>query len=141
MPFLSSMSLTTMAIVALAVLGVVSVALDYYREDERDLEEAARSTGERAEKVTQSAARGSRLAVVGLAGLGMTVAMEMLQFAADLNAILGGAPVLVGHLLFGVLTFAGLSGAIPLTVQQLGFAFTFVTVIALILRYGSGGGS
>lgn len=126
-------------------LGIVLATLfvwwfvDEYR-DADDREEAIRGTGRRARGGVESLLRYSRFSILGLAGLGATLSMEMLQLAAELNQVLGGAPVIVGHLLFGVLTFAGMAGAVPLTVQQLGFAFTFITVIALILRFSEAGG-
>ncbi|GGL26100.1 hypothetical protein GCM10009037_07150 [Halarchaeum grantii] len=126
------------ALGVLATFVAASFVWDYLRED-RELEDAATRTGERAQRTVKGAAKGSRLAVVGLAGLGASVAAEMLQFAGELNAVLGGAPVLIGHLIFGMATFAGLKGLIPFDVETMGFVFIFVTAIALILRYGSAG--
>lgn len=126
--------MTIVAVAAIALVGYWFVD-EYLDADEP--EDAVRGTGRRAASATESAARGSRVAVVGLAGLGATVGFEMLQLAAELNAILGGAPVILGHLVAGVLGFLGVKGL--LTIQQYGFLFITVTVIALVLRFGDNG--
>ncbi|MBB6645073.1 hypothetical protein [Halobellus ruber] len=113
---------------------------EYVLDDTDEVNQAAKNVGERARGATESAARGGRFAVVGFAGLGVSLAMELLQLAGELNAILGGAPVVIGHLIFGAFTLAGLQGVIPFDKQIAGFFFIFVTAIALILRYGDGGG-
>lgn len=123
-------------------LGALLVAwwfVDEYR-DAGDAEEAARGAGQRAQAATEAAARGSRYAVVGLAGLGASLAMEALHLASGLNEVLGGAPVIVGHLIYGVLSLAGIAGAIPFDKELAGFAFAFITAIALILRFGDDDG-
>ena len=124
----------------IAIAAVVGILAAYWFIDEyRDADEASEAVAgaaERAGEATEKAARGTRYAVVGFAGIGASLAMEILQLGADLNAILGGVPVIIGHILFGGLTLAGLQGVIPFDREIAGFAFIFITVIALILRYG-----
>lgn len=124
--------------IAVALVALILAAW-FYREYTRteDVAEAAQRTGSAA---GTAAAGSTRVAVLGFAGVGAAIAMQFFQLAAGLNEILGGAPVIVGHLLFGVLTMLGLKGVIPFNTQLAGFAFITVTVVALILRYGEGSG-
>lgn len=121
-----------------AALIALSFVIEYI--DERDAGVAAVTTGQRARSATERAATAGRYGILGLAGLGASLAMEMLQLATGLNEILGGAPVILGHLLFGIITFLGLEGVIPLSKMMLGWTFVTITIVALILRFSDDGG-
>ncbi len=125
---------TLWTIIGLAALGTLA----YWYFDERQQTETAAETvenvGSRAETVTGGfvGAIGSLLVVV--ASIAVTIGTELMSSAGQLGDLLGNAPLLVGHVLAGVLGYLGISGL--LSVQQWGFAFILVTIVALFLKYG-----
>lgn len=110
------------------------------RQEADDAAETVERVGQRAETVTGGLVGSFGSLMVVLASIGVTIGNELLQTGAMLNDILGGAPVLVGHLIWGGIVFLGLQGYLGgITVMQLGYAFFTITVVALLLRYGSVG--
>lgn len=129
-------SLTASPLMLVGVLVAVLVAywiVVEYREAD-DTEEVAEGVGRRASATVQGSARYTRKATVGLAGLGAALGMEVLQLGAALNEILGGFPVVIGHVAYGAVSLLGITGRLPLDAQTIGFAFIFITTIALVLR-------
>ncbi len=124
---------------AIGLLAVGSLAYWWFdeREDSDSAAETIERVGSRAETVTGGIVGGFGSLLVVFASIGLTIGGQLAETGMMLNELLGGIPVIVGHMLFGLLTFAGLSGAIPLSVQQLGFAFVFITTIAVIARYSN----
>ncbi|WP_435099612.1 hypothetical protein [Halarchaeum sp. P4] len=122
------------------LLGALLTAmLAYWWWDEREDAESAGETvdgiTDRMESVTGGALSGFRALVVGLVGIGGTVAIEFMHLASDLNGLLGGVPFLVGYLLYGLLSWAGIE--FGLATDTLGFAFLLILVIALMVWYGN----
>ncbi len=124
--------------------ALLTALLTYWWWDERNSHEH-QSAGEtvdrvtsRAEKATGGALSGVRALLVGLASIGMTIAVEFLQLAGELNELLGGVPFLVGYTLYGVLSFVGIEWDI--SPEVLGFAFILILIIASMVRFGQPGG-
>ena len=115
-----------------AVVVTYWIAAEY--RDADDAEEVAEGVGRRASSSVQGGAKYTRKATVGLAGLGAALGMEVLQLGAGLNEILGGFPVVIGHVAYGAVSLLGITGRLPLDAQTIGFAFIFITTIALVLR-------
>jgi hypothetical protein len=125
-----SLLMVLLAIVGgLLALGFVVELLDEANEGASD---AIEGTGRRAREAVEGGSAVTRVGILAGASLLATLGMEAMQIAAGLNEILGGAPVIVGHLIAGALGYLGVAGV--LTTQQWGFAFILVTVVALILR-------
>jgi hypothetical protein len=124
--------------------ALLTALLTYWWWDERNSHDH-QSAGEtvdrvtsRAEKATGGALSGVRALLVGLASIGMTIAVEFLQLAGELNELLGGVPFLVGYALYGVLSFVGIEWDI--SPEVLGFAFILILIIASMVRFGQPGG-
>jgi hypothetical protein len=120
------------------IVGLLAALLVLYwaydeADDADDNAELAAGVGSRARDATVGSARATRMGVIGLAGLGATLGMEALQLAAGLNEIVGGVPVIVGHVVGGGLAWLGITGV--LTPMQWGWAFVSTTIIALVLRF------
>lgn len=122
----------------LPVAALLAVLLVYWLVDEwrdaDDREELAAGVGRRASGAVQAGARNTRRATVGLAGLGAALGVEAMQLGAGLNEVLGGFPVILGHVIYGAVSLLGIGGIIPFDAELAGFTFVFVTAIALILR-------
>ncbi|NEU56752.1 hypothetical protein [Halorussus sp. MSC15.2] len=127
------------------LVGALLAALfTYWWWDERN-EHEHQSPGEtvdrvtsRAESATGGALSGFRALLVGLASIGMTIAVEFLQLAGDLNELLGGVPFIVGYLIYGGLSFVGIEWDI--SPQVLGFAFILILLVAAMAKFGQPGG-
>jgi hypothetical protein len=126
-------------------IGLFALALVLYwtfdeRSDTSSAGETIERVGERAEVVTNGflGAVGSLLVVV--ASIGLAIGTQLLELGVALNDLLGHVPILVGHLLFGLIAFAGLEGVIPVSQMQLGWIFLLITVVALIAKYGEDAG-
>ncbi|WP_435065949.1 hypothetical protein [Halobaculum sp. EA56] len=133
--------LASNALTAFGLLGLGMLAYWVFDELEEaeDKAELIERTGERANQtVGDIGGSGRALLLVG----GSTGAMLASELAATL-ALFEGLPFLLGHLVFGILTFAGLGGYIPLTVYELGLAFVAITVTSslALIRYRSTGGA
>lgn len=107
------------------IIGVIGVAtLIYWIIDEwNDAEDAT--------EVVEGVADRSGSAIVVIAGVLLTIGDQLVQLAADLVGMID-APVVVGHLVGGLLGYLGLQGA--LSTRQFLLWFGVVTVIALIWR-------
>lgn len=108
--------------VFVGVIGVMALAywiIDEWR-DADELEEVVEGVGERS---------GSALVVT--AGVLLTIGDQLVQLAADLVGLID-APVVIGHVIGGVLGWLGLQGTI--TPREFLLAFGVVTVVALIWR-------
>ncbi|WP_253737995.1 hypothetical protein [Halohasta salina] len=118
--------------------ALIALLLVYWLIDElgeaEDREELAAGVGRRASGAVQAGARNTRRATVGLAGLGAALGVEAMQLGAGLNEVLGGFPVVLGHVIYGGISLLGIGGYIPFDAQLAGFTFVFVTAIALVLR-------
>lgn len=77
--------------------------------------------------------------LIGVLAIGVTISGELMRLGVMLNEALGGAPVLVGHLVWGVISWAGLAGYVPLDPTTAGWLFLAVTVVALVLQYSDAG--
>ena len=73
--------------------------------------------------------------LIGLLAIGVTIASELLHLGVAVNGLIGEAPVLVGHFVFGVFAWAGLAGYIPLDAATAGWVFLAVTVVAVVMKY------
>lgn len=108
--------------VFVGVIGVMALiywVIDEWR-DADELEEVVEGVGERS---------GSALVVT--AGVLLTIGDQLVQLFADLVGLID-APVVVGHVIGGLLGWLGLQGAI--TPREFMLWFGVVTVIALIWR-------
>jgi hypothetical protein len=108
--------------VVIGVIGVITLVywiLDEW-SDADDATEVVEGVGER-----------SGSALVVLTGVLLTIGDQLIQLVADLITMIN-APVVVGHVVGGLLGWLGLQG----TISQAEFLFWFavVTVIALIWR-------
>jgi hypothetical protein len=122
-------------------VGLLAVGLlVYWTLDERRMTSSAGETiervGARAESVTGGVVGAFGSLVVVLISIAMTVGMEVASTGGDIVPLVTSAPVVVGHTLFGLLTFLGLTGTVPLTTVELGWLFLIITAIALALRFG-----
>ena len=129
---LSSNLLTAFGLVG---LGMIAYWVFDELEDATDKADLVERTGERANQTLGDVGGSGRaLIMVG----GSTGAMLASEIAATL-ALFEGLPFLLGHLVFGGLTFLGLGGYIPITVYELGLAFVGVTVVSslALIRYRS----
>ncbi|MFD1634627.1 hypothetical protein ACOZ4L_02715 [Haloplanus ruber] len=107
------------------VVGVIGVAtLLYWILDE--WREANNAT----EVVERVGERSGSAVVVG-SGVLLTIGDQLIQLVADLVGMID-APVVVGHVVGGVLGWLGLQGTI--TTRQFVIGFVVVTVVALIWR-------
>lgn len=114
----------------------------YWWWDERNSHET-QSAGETVDRVTNRAEAatggllsGVRSLIVGLAGIGMTVAVEFLHLTSELNEMFGGIPFVIGYVVYGVLSWAGLNWDV--SPQVLGFAFILILIVAGMARFGQG---
>jgi len=124
--------------------ALLAALLTYWWWDERN-EYEDQSPGEtvdrvtnRAESATGGALSGFRALLLGLASIGMTVAVEVLQFASELNDLLGGVPFVVGYVIYGGLSFVGIEWNV--SPQVLGVGFILILVIAGMAKFGQPGG-
>lgn len=122
----------------------LTALVTYWWWDERNSHEH-QSAGETVDRVTSRAESatggflsGFRALLVGLASIGMTVAVEFLQLASELNELLGGVPFVVGYALYGGLSFVGIRWNVAPTV--LGFAFILILIVAGMAKFGQPGG-
>lgn len=120
--------------------ALLAALLTYWWWDERG-EHENQSPGEtvdrvtnRAESATGGALSGFRALLLGVASIGMTVAVEFLQLAGELNELLGGVPFVVGYVLYGGLSLVGINWDI--SPQVLGFAFLLILLIAGMVKFG-----
>jgi hypothetical protein len=114
--------------VAIGIIGVM--ALIYWTVDEyRDANGAT--------DVVEGVGERSGSAIVVVTGVLLTIGDQLIQLVADLIGLID-APVVVGHLVGGLLGWLGLQG----TISQREFLIFFgiVTVVALIWRASSTGG-
>lgn len=123
------------------LLGVLLTGLvTYWWWDERSEAESAGETvdrvTDRAESATGGALGGFRSLVIGVLGIVGTVIVEMMQFAGELNQLLGGIPFIIGYFLYGVISWAGIS--LNLEPHTLGFAFVLLFFMAAIVRFSNG---
>ena len=121
--------------ILLAVFGgllALAFILELLDDDNDGAGDALTGTGRRAREAVESGSALTRVGLLGGAGLLATLGMEAMALLAGLNEILGGAPVIIGHVIAGILGYLGVQGV--LTVEQWGMAFISVTVIALFLR-------
>lgn len=127
------------------LVGALLTALfTYWWWDERGSHEH-QSAGEtvdrvtsRAESATGGALSGFRALLVGLASIGMTVAVEVFQLAGELNELFGGVPFVVGYTIYGGLSFVGIEWDV--SPEVLGFAFILILVVAGMAKFGQAGG-
>jgi len=108
--------------VAVGVIGVMTLiywTLDEWR-DANDINELVEGVGSR-----------SGSAIVVTMGVVLTIGDQIIQLITDLGAMID-APVVVGHIVGGILGWLGLQGLI--TNGQFLALFGVVTVIALIWR-------
>lgn len=123
------------------IIGLLAVGLlAYWWFDERGDSNSAADTvervGGRAEVATGGVvgAFGSLVAV--LASIALTIGTEISQAGMMVNEVLGGFSALAGHFVFAIVTFLGVGGYVPISVQQLGFVFVVVTIVVLLNRRG-----
>lgn len=126
-----------MTVATLVLIGLLAWWVVDEREESDDPEETVAAVTSRAQSATKTTLASSRNLMIGLAGIGVTAALEVFQFANELNQALGGAPVLAGHLLFAALTFIGVP-TFGISREMLGLMFIVITLLALFSRYGSG---
>lgn len=108
--------------VVIGVIGVVTLLywiLDEWR-DANDATEVVEGVGER-----------SGSAIVVMSGVLLTIGDQLIQLVADLIGMID-APVVVGHVVGGILGWLGLQGTI--TTRQFVIGFVAVTIIALVWR-------
>lgn len=107
------------------VVGVIGVmVLIYWALDEwRDADDAT--------DVVEGVGERSGSAIVVTLGVLLTIGDQIIQLAADLLGVID-APVVVGHVVGGLLGWLGLQGTI--SESQFLVFFAVVTVIALIWR-------
>lgn len=114
--------------------GLVVVALLYFVFDEREEGDSAGETidsvGDRTEGAVGGLLSGTRALLLSLVAVLGTVFAEVLQLFNDVSRMIDTAPLLAGHLAYGVLSIFGVELGIPRS--QLGIAFIAVTVIALL---------
>jgi len=123
-----------------AVLGIFLTGMLAYwiydeAEEAADAEDTIRRVTDRAERATGRTVRGSRALTVGIFGVFMTAAVELLGFAAELNGLLGGIPFVVGSVVVTALGFLGIAGAFSTTTY--GYAVLLVLLGAAFVRYGN----
>ncbi|MFC6785416.1 hypothetical protein ACFQFH_05665 [Halobaculum halobium] len=102
-------------------------AVDEGRDADDRVETVERVT-DRAENATGGFLSGARALLLGFAGIGVTVAGELLGLATALNELLGGVPYLVGMLLYGGLSFAGVYLDVRPATLGIAFLIVFMTV-------------
>jgi hypothetical protein len=107
------------------VIGIIGVmALIYWIADEwRDADDAT--------EVVEGVGERSGSAIVVVAGVALTIGDQLIQLVADLVGLID-APVVVGHVVGGILGYLGLQGTISTSQFLVGFAI--VTVVALVWR-------
>lgn len=127
-----------MFLIGLLGLGVLTFwAADAY-EEEQSLSGFVDEFGENAEEgLTESVGAVGTLVVVGTS-IAVSLGNEMLMLASQLSGLIGDVPVVVGHVLFGILVFLNV-GTFGLNQSQLGLAFIVITIVALLLRFGGDG--
>lgn len=121
--------------VGLLAMGLLA----YWIFDERGETDSAAETvekvGERADGFFGGVVGAFGSLAVVVTSIVVTLGDQIVMTIAQLDMIIGNVPVLVGHFLFGLLTFLGLGGIIPISEEMLGFAFILITIIALIRKY------
>jgi hypothetical protein len=126
-----------------AIGALLAGLITYWWWDERGDAESPGDTvdrvTDRAEAATGGTLSGFRALLVGLASIGMTVAVEVLQLASELNEMLGGVPFVVGYTLYGGLSFLGIH--LDVAPQVLGVAFILILLVAGMAKFGQPGGS
>jgi hypothetical protein len=114
--------------------GVVLLALAIWTFQEREEGDSAGETvdsvGSRAEGAAGGILSGTRALLLSLLAIVGTVVAEVMQLFNDLGSLIDTAPLLAGHLAYGLLSVFGVELGIPR--ERLGIAFLGITVIALI---------
>ncbi|QZX98730.1 hypothetical protein [Halobaculum rubrum] len=103
--------------------------------DAADRVETVERVTDRAERATGGVLSGTRALLVGFVGIGLTAAGEVLGLAAVLNELLGGVPYLVGMLLYGGLSLAGIY--VDVRPSTLGIAFVIVFLVVSMIWIGN----
>lgn len=113
-------------------LGLVAYwAFDEW-EDADDGADHIERVGDRADNALGNVAGGGKSLIIVAGAIATTLAQEILSTILLLDQLVGGMPFAVGHFVFGILTFLGLWGFIPITIGQLGIVFLVITLVALI---------
>lgn len=108
-----------------ALVGIIGVfTIAYWVLDE--LNDADGAT-----EVVEGVGERSGSAIVVITGTILTIGDQIIQLGADLVGLID-APVVVGHVVGGILGFLGLRGV--LTTEEFILYFGIVTIIALIWR-------
>lgn len=127
------------------LIGLLAVGLLVYwlldeREDANDASDLIEGVGGRAESATGGVVGAFGSLVIVITSILLTVGRELLATTGDLGMLVEGVPVVIGHLLIGVLAWAGLTGAIQMDASTFGWVFILITVVALGIRYDVVGG-
>lgn len=108
-----------------AIVGILGVfTILYWIIDELD---EANGAGE----VVEGVGERSGSAIVVITGTVLTIGDQLIQLGADLVGLID-APVVVGHVIGGILGYLGLQGTI--STEEFLLYFGIVTVVALIWR-------
>lgn len=114
--------------------GLVVVALLYFVYDEREDGDSAGDTidavGDRAEGAASGILSGTRALLLSLVAILGTVFAEILQLFNDVSSMVDTAPIIAGHLAYGILSVFGVELGIERS--QLGMAFIAITAIAIL---------
>lgn len=127
------------------LIGLLAVGLLVYwlldeREDASDVSDLIEGVGGRAESATGGVVGAFGSLVIVITSIMLTVGRELLATTGDLGMLVEGVPVVIGHILVGVLAWAGFTGAIQMDASTFGWAFILITIVALGIRYDVVGG-
>lgn len=75
--------------------------------------------------------------LIGVLAIAVTIAGELTRLGVMLDDVVGGAPVVVGHLVWGVISWLGLAGYVPLDPETAGWLFLVLTVAVFVMRFTS----
>jgi hypothetical protein len=119
--------------------GGLLALIAYWIADEAgeaaDRVETVERVTDRAENATGGLLSGTRALLLGVAGIAITTAGELLGLATALNELLGGVPYLVGMLLYGGLSFAGVY--LNVRPETLGITFLIVFLVVTMMWVGN----
>lgn len=77
--------------------------------------------------------------IIGLLAIGVTILTELAKVGVALNDLVGNAPSLLGHFVWGGLSMLQITGYLPFGPRTAGWLFAVITVAVLVAKFTRAG--